>query len=221
MKLDESGLTLLEVLVATAILAVVLAAVYGAYTSHLETIQAVRQSTQVNQIARIILDRMSKDFESAMINPPFPSTELQLGFISEDNNIDGKPADRIDFISLSHLRAGGVGPQTDLCEIGYFLEDDPDREGLNLYRRDDPTLDDDVTEGGITLELAKNVIGLNFFFEDMEGESVEEWNTLEEDSKKTLPTLVTIEIEVLDDIGKGHLFTTSIRPALAEKKEEG
>ena len=150
------GFTLLEVLISIAITAMVMAAIYGAYTSNLGAIQAARQSGLVNQTARIILDRMCRDLESAFITaPPAPDSETtpRTGLLGADREIDGMAADRFDFTSLSHLPLSETDLHTDLCEIGYHLEADEEEGCLIIYRRDQAIPDQDLSEGGRTTEL--------------------------------------------------------------------
>jgi prepilin-type N-terminal cleavage/methylation domain-containing protein len=214
----QCGFTLLEVLVAVVILGIVLTAVYAAYTSNLETIQAARDYGEVNQIGRIVLDRMAKDLESAFVESPLTGPEIKLGFIGETRDVDGNPADRIDFTTLTHLDVAGTGLETDLCEIGYYLEEDPDKETYNLYRRDDPTPDDDLTAGGHAMVLASNVVGLRFTYENAKGEVSEGWDTLSEETGRRLPSLVTIELQIQDERGARHVYKTSVHPALSGGK---
>lgn len=211
------GFTLLEVLVSVAIMAIVLTAIYGAYTSNIETVQIARQSGLVNQTARIILDRMSRDLESAFISAPAEpgSGETpKTGLLGQDQEIDGRPADRLDFTSLSHVPLGKTGLRTDLCEIGYHLEADTEEEGLIIYRRDHAILDQDVTEGGHPLELSRMIWGLDIAYQDQEGEEFDTWDSFEGTHKDVLPSLVRITLTVKDQQGGEHIFRTGVHPAL-------
>src|SRR5512136_1236682 len=84
------GFTLLEVLVSMAILVIIMAALYSAYTTNVEAIQIARQNGEVHQAARIVLDRMTKDLQSALAQLSAPSEKIRLGLIGEDREIDGK-----------------------------------------------------------------------------------------------------------------------------------
>jgi len=211
----ERGFTLLEVLVSMAILAVVMAAVYEAFISNVGSVKAARQGEQVNQTARIALERLSQDLLCAVADSPEKPEKVTLGMVCEDRDEEGHAADRIDFTSFSHVNGLGGGPKTDLCEIGYSMEKDPDGKGFILYRRDTAPPDDDLLNGGRRFQLARNVGGLNFRFEDAEGQEVDAWDTLAGEKKGVLPSLVTIELSILDDEGKEHVFVTSVHPALS------
>ncbi|RLB14823.1 MAG: hypothetical protein DRG82_12950 [Deltaproteobacteria bacterium] len=213
------GFTLLEVLVSMAILAVVIAAVYEAFISNVSSVKAARQGELVNQTARIILERVSEDLVCAVVEAAGKPDTVKLGLLCEDSEEDGHPADRINFTSFSHLNRPGSGPVTDLCEIGYSLEKNPDGKGFILYRRDSAPPDGDFLNGGRKLQLARNIGSLNFRFEDSEGEGVGAWDTLTGENRGALPSLVTVEITVLDDEEKEHFFVTSIHPALSSRGE--
>ncbi len=218
---QECGFTLLEVLVSTAILVIVIAAVYEAFISGVGSVKAARQGEQVNQTARIILERISEDLLSSVTDSPVKPKNLQLGMVCRDGEEDGHAVDQIDFTSFSHVESGGVVPETDLCEIGYSLEKDPDRAGFILYRRDTAPPDEDLLKGGRKFQLARNVGGLNFRFGDGVDQDLDSWDTLAGEKKNILPSLITVELTVLDDEGKEHLFVTSVHPALSLSGEEG
>jgi len=209
------GFTLLEILVAISIVGIIMAAVYGAYTSNLEGIQAARGSSQLSQTARIVFDRMSKDLESAYLGGGF-SKKLAFGMVADDEEIDGRPADKIDFTALSHLVSQENGLQTDLCELGYSIKEDPANGPFILYRRDSGIVDDDLGSGGRVEELARMVAGLDLKFQDKSGSEFEDWNTLEDPHKNTLPSLVQIRLILKDKQGREHTYITSVHPELAE-----
>ena len=60
------GFTLLEVLIATALTALILSAVYGAYVSNLDSIQAGREAARMQQTSRIFFDLVAKDVRCAL-----------------------------------------------------------------------------------------------------------------------------------------------------------
>jgi prepilin-type N-terminal cleavage/methylation domain-containing protein len=214
------GLTLLEVLISVTITGIIMAALYGAYTSNVEAIQLTRQGSEVYQIARIALDRMSKDLESAILEIPQLSGDSQLGFIGKNQEIDGKSADRLDFTTLTHLPLTGRAIRTDLCEVGYTIREDEETGVFVLYRRDDGSVDDDFTGGGHKNELARGVTRLDIFFQDSEGNEFEDWNSLEGEPVDQLPSLIVIKLTIGVQGVQDWTFMTSVHPALAGRIEE-
>jgi type II secretion system protein J len=216
---DMKGFTLLEILISIAILVTLMVGIYGVYTSNLGAIQWAGQKGQVFQMARIVLNRMTKDLESAFIVSDLSNDKIRLGMIGRDRELKGKPADRLDFTTLSHLVLDEREPRTDLCEVGYQLVEDPEGEGFILYRRDDGTLDYDFTEGGTSHELAKRVTSLNITYQDIYGEKFDSWDTVEEKPSSDLPSLIFIRLTIKDQEGNEELFTIVVHPALAGKQE--
>jgi general secretion pathway protein J len=217
---SQTGLTLLEVLVSVSIFAVILSLLYGAYHAQMKTTDEIEDAARINQMVRAIFERMTKDLESAVIRFPNIATVGLLGMKSEDRVEDGLPADRIRFTSLSHLEPGDSRYQTDLCEIGYMLELDPEGPGFRLIRTDDPTPDGDMNSGGAMLELATSIGGLDFVFGDDAGNIINQWDDSELNRGGKAPSIITITITLLDRSGRGHRFTTSVRLRLIGSRED-
>lgn len=215
------GFTLLEVLVSTTIVAIVMAAIYSALTSNVKVVHIARENSETQQLARIALERMSKDLASAYILRNAPESGMKTGIILEDDEIEGRPADRLDFTSLAHLDLDRKAAGTDLCEIGYFLEEDEENDGFLLYRRDSVVVDDDLRKGGRHQVLALRVAGLDMVFEDAGGETFEAWNSIEaeEEHENALPSLIRVTLHLIDRKGRESVFATGIRPELSERKQ--
>jgi type II secretion system protein J len=214
------GFTLLEVLVSMAILVIIMAALYSAYTTNVEAIQIARQNGEVHQTARIVLDRMTKDLQSALIEVSVPSDKIKLGLVGEDREIDGRRADRMDFTTVTHLPLTEKGPASDLCEIGYLIEENSEDKVLALLRRDDPSVDEDFTKGGSLQEMARNVLEFNLTYQDSMGEESDKWNTLEGMPASGLPLLIKVRLVLKDELNREHVFSTTIHPELAERVKE-
>jgi hypothetical protein len=208
------------VLVSVLILVIIMAAVYSAYTTNVEAVQIARQNAQVHQTARIVLERMLKDLQSALIQVSVPSDKVRLGLVGEDREIDGKRADRVDFTTVTHLPTTEKHPASDLCEIGYLIQEDSEDRTLVLFRRDDPSVDDDFTQGGLLQEMARNVVEFKLTYQDSSGEESETWNTLEGMHASGLPVLIKIRLVLKDELNREHVFSTAVHPELAERKRE-
>jgi hypothetical protein len=139
--------------------------------------------------------------------------------IGKSQDLEGKPMDRIDFTTLNHLALGDEGPQTDLCEVGYQVVEDSENKGFKLFRRDDAILDEDLTDGGFSHEIAGRVAGLDISYQDGNGEEFDDWNSNQGPHAGRLPSLITIKLSLMDEEAQEYLFTTSIHPALAGRKK--
>lgn len=202
-----------------AILVIIMAALYSAYTTNVEAIQIARQNGEVQQVARIVLDRMTKDLQSALIQGSVASERVKLGLLGESREINGKRADRIDFSTVTHLSLTERDPSSDLCEVGYLADEDPEAKALVLLRRDDFSVDSDFSEGGSLQEIARNVIEFRLTYLDSLGQESDRWNTMESTGGAGLPVLVRVRLVLKDGLDREHVFATTIRPELAERMQ--
>jgi prepilin-type N-terminal cleavage/methylation domain-containing protein len=224
------GFTLLEVLVSVAILAIIMAAIYSAYTTNVEAIQIARENGQVHQTARIVLDRITKDIQSSLSETWSLSGTNRLDFIGRDQESDGKRMDRIDFATLTWLGVSEQSPASDLCEVGYRVGEDPEEpEVLVLMRRqkilavlpeEDASPGERFAEGGGEQELARNVAEFRITYENTQGEELDRWSTEETDSASGLPLLVKVRLVLKDVLEREHVFATAIHPELAGSRKE-
>jgi type II secretion system protein J len=215
------GFTLLEILVSITVIGLIMGIVYGAYSSNVEAIQMARQGGQVFQTARIVLDMMRSDLESAFLVKPKGKQKCTLGMICEDRDLGGRPADRIDFTTLTHRTETEEEAPTDLCEVGYYLLEDQERGGQVLYRRDQILVDEDLTGGGRLEALTKGVTALDITLTDRLGNECESWNSLEEEHRGELPALIRVRLTLLDPFGSEEVFLADVCPGLGGNEKEG
>jgi prepilin-type N-terminal cleavage/methylation domain-containing protein len=215
------GLTLIEILLALSIFGIVMFVLYGAYTSNLEAIQIADENAKVNQTARIVLDLMRKDLQSAIAQTPGQPGSIPLGLTGKNEELRGRPVDRIDFTTLHRLSRASTAGAMDVCEIGYFVEEETEGDRLILYRREDITPDEDFTKGGKTEDLTRMIIALDITYEDGRGENHEEWKAQSTTTGTSLPAVIRIRLTLVDRLGREHLFMTGVHPELGQMSKGG
>jgi type II secretion system protein J len=181
------GFTLLEVLVATTILGLVLAALYSVFSRTLESKRLAEERTARARAARIVLFRLREELQSSV---PFAGGDSR--FFGELRRSGAFPEGEISFVSLAQASLGSTGPESDLNEIGYTLLPEPEAPGYRqLVRR--VKLDPGVAVGGLGQNkkvyhlLLSRVRGLRFRFFD--GRTWrEEWG--QDDTRGKLPRAV-------------------------------
>lgn len=150
--------TLIELVISTALMALVLAGAYTCLNAGLSAQKLVEPRTDVLQSARVALGLFSADLRCACPLPkgaPFLGIHRLLGTHSADN---------LDFATHNHTpRRPGEG---DFCETSYFLEKDPRTGRFTLFRRRNPTLAFDPLSGGVREELATGLSGLRLEYYD-------------------------------------------------------
>ncbi len=213
------GFTLLEVLIALGITALLTAAVYAAYTGNLEAIEQVRDQEVAFQTARVVLDRMARDLESAVTDATSGVTaQGRLGLVASTGEIAGRPADRVDFTAFSHLAWREESPKSDLCEVGYRLERDQDTGEVRLFRREQILPDGDLEAGGEKIALSEDVTALEIRCGDEEGNEIEAWDTRKGDGGGPLPRTIRVRLTVRGVSGSEAVFSTKIHPTLSSRE---
>jgi general secretion pathway protein J len=206
-----AGFTLLEILISIGILVVILTMIYGAFNSSLKAFSAMETRGDAHGQARLTLSRMSEEIASMYLAKEDPNTAT--GLLGEDGDEDDLPADNLHFTSLSHIRWAKDSRESELCEIGYFLEKDRDTEKSFLFRREDWNVDGNLQEGGVTLELAEGVAGLNFRYHDGE-EWFDDWDSK---ARNGLPKAIEVVLLMSEPSQERIAFSSIIPVPVAGK----
>jgi general secretion pathway protein J len=109
-----SGFTLLEVLVALALLAVIASALYGSYFTLFRGKETTLAAMEERREIRDSLDMLRRELSSAWIRPGKPA----VVFVVEDRDQFGKPASRLAFATIAPPLAGGL-PVSDQLSVEY------------------------------------------------------------------------------------------------------
>lgn len=106
------GFTLLEVLLALALLGILAAALYGTYFSLIKGRDAANDGMEARRELRSTLDLLRREINSAV----YSRNSKLLHFVVEDRDVFGKPASTLAFTAIAPPQAGGqtVSDQLDL-----------------------------------------------------------------------------------------------------------
>ena len=152
------GFTLLEVLVAIAVLAVLSMLLYGAFAGLKRTKEGVERINDRQREGRMAMARMVHELQSAYLSAhePVPPTRPVQRTVFK--GASGIPGDRIDFVAFAHRRLERDSRESDQCEISYYLASNPTAPGVvDLLRRESSIIDLDPEHGGRLEVLATDV----------------------------------------------------------------
>jgi general secretion pathway protein J len=203
----KRGFTLLEIILAVAVLALVGTMIYGGFSQTALNKARVEEDVDHSRIVHMALERMARELTMAFVsthaNPSLDLRVVETAFIGKDN---GK-YDRIDFTSFSHRRLYRDARESDQNEISYFVTEHPDEPDVKvLARREQNRIDDDPRRGGKSQILVENVEELNLeYFDPLLSDWVQTWDT--EDvlaQPNRLPTQVRIRLAVKDPRRRGE-----------------
>lgn len=200
--INKSGFTLIEVLIALAMVAIISTLIYGSFARTFEVREVVTQSQQRYHGIRVALERMSREISMAFIydcrqqDTSTGERRQQTLFKSER---EGK-FDKLTFTSFSHLRLYKDAHESDQNVLSYFGEDDPKHSSQsNLMRREKPRIDGQPEEGGETQILCPDIKELRFTFWDVDkNDWVNDWNCSQVERQNKLPRLVRITLTIND-----------------------
>jgi general secretion pathway protein J len=173
------GLTLVEALVALAVLAMIGVLLYGTFDSlsHQRKAEAAR-GDRAREGRQAVL-RMTREIQTAFLSMHNPANvALQtrvVAFIGQNGN----PYDRIDFQGFAHRRIAANSHESDQAEIGYFASPDPDHEDkTDLVRREQTPADMDPKKGGVVEVLCEDIDSFDLRYLDAQtSQWVETWDT--------------------------------------------
>ncbi len=204
------GFTLLEVLIAVVILAMILYIIQEVFFRTATSSEEVSSGNVVYQRARTALMRMTSEIEQAYWVSRRRANFTT--FVGIDREQKGFARDILHFTATSHERLAPDAKESDLCELSYFLFDDPETGKTVLLHREDANPDEEKLSGGIVYELAEDVIALDFAYYDGE-----QWQTEWDAGESGLPYAVRIALTLADAEGKPHTFfaTAQILRALS------
>jgi len=217
------GFTLIEVMVALAILGILLSSVYSTFFFALKAMRDSREQDDVFQVARVLMERITNDLTMARFRGTYLPNKWTETFVGRNGKHDQYARDRLDFTTVSHILLRDGRPECDVVEVSYYIDDSyPDR--TLLVRREDVLPDAHLQHGGTLRVLSDNVVGLNFRYrergplpyERQPGQTWEEpewhdsWNAAEVTPQPSLPELVEVMLTIRDREGREHTFSSMV-----------
>ena len=204
---SRRGFTLVEILVAIAILAVVLSTIYVSYLSTMRIVKSLEYGDEIYYMARITLERMVLDLQSAC-------KEKDAYEFSTLQDSTGKlPLKGVTFLSRAHLDFSGPGDSMAVAQISYELEGDPESGGFSIVRRD-VLRQGQGREGGEGHLLCRRLQFVNLRFYDAGGREYTLWDsrTGSEAQRNGIPSAVLIELDFInpDDAARPYKFMTRL-----------
>jgi len=192
-------LTLLEIMISMAVMAMISLLIYGAFDSISRGRRGEALRSDRARQGRDAMERMVHELQSAFLSMHTPSSPALVtrttGFYAQSSS----QFDRVDFTSFAHRRVQAESKESDQAEIGYFVVRDPNVDGkMDLVRREESPIDYDFKRGGVVNVLAEDVEKFDIkYLDSLTSQWLESWDsTLVSGQLNRLPLEVRIEIEL-------------------------
>ena len=211
------GFTLLEIILAVAIVGLIGTLVYGGFSQTALNKERIETDVDHYRTVHMALERIVREvsmaFTSTHVNPSPDLRTVLPAFIGTD----GGREDRLDFTSFSHRRLYRNARESDQNEISYFIADDPDEPGERvLARREQNRIDEDPRRGGKSQVLVRGVEEFNVeYFDPSLSEWVSTWASDDQFGQANrLPTQVRVRLTVKDPKRPGKTQSFGTRASL-------
>ena len=217
------GFTLIEVMVAVAILAIAVALVWGSFWGTMRAKEKVEAVEARTREVRLGLGRMVRDLEHAYVsrNDPLGTIEPST-FLMGDHHLG---SDQVSFSYMGHrtLRAGAH--ESDTAIVTYFVESDrQERSRQDLFRRESRRIGgENPSETGPAFVVCEDVVKLRIeYFDRLQDEWRDDWDTKNADGQPgRLPERVRLTLTVRDERGIEIPFLTEAKVFLEDALDNG
>lgn len=189
--MKRKGFSLIEVLVAMSITAVLVVSVYFSFSNILLGRSRLRKIMNRERQIYFTLDMIRNDIKNSYLsmNKGVPEETHKTIFKS----VPDSPVSHLTMTTLNHVRMLADAKQCDQTEIEYYGEMVDDENVL--FRRESPWVDDFPERGGNVYPIFKGFKEIKFeYWNPVSKEWVEEWNSESAANINSLPTKVKVTL---------------------------
>jgi general secretion pathway protein J len=206
------GFTLIEVLLAIFIGAIVLTVLYASFFQIVNAKDSAEDNLDLYHEARVIISKMTEDLSMAYPRGmvyPVQGASASSFFVGRAEQQVGRSS--VDFTSLSHA-AGINSGDSDQAEITYYLKPVPQSDLFFLMRRENPRIGSDSS--AIEYPLSERVVGFTLTYMRTDGdEFINEWDSAQTSS---LPRAVDITLTLRSAKGEDFEFNSIVLVPIAD-----
>lgn len=229
--ISEDAFTLIEVVMAIAILAIIVSIAYSSLSRILITKKELDDERDLSMVSTSVLNRMTRELQLATdkekLMPPRGNLDQKysedVDMIGEQGSIgQGNSSDKITFLANDggqYVRDGLT--HSGIVQISYRVEEDPDHDSFSddekrfLLIRDETPFSRNYEKAYqkiMTFPVTKDLVSLQFLYFDGE-----EWSREWTQEQKSLPRLIKFIVKLMSPAGKIHTFGTIVPVGATEQ----
>ncbi|MDX2441928.1 MAG: type II secretion system protein GspJ [Desulfobacterales bacterium] len=220
----ETGFTLVEILIAISIFAIIITTIFGSHNFVFSSAKVVEEDLAAYEMAKSCLSRITDDFQSLHVCLPPEYTPLDSDDDEDPFKITGETADagsgsfsRLMFASRAHVSLE-KNIQEGIAQIAYYVQKS-DESTYVLRRADKLYPYEPFEEKKSDPVLCENVKSLVFKYYDEEGGEYDAWDSDSTDVDYSTPRAIKITLEIGDDSSFLPFETMVKLPVFREKIE--
>lgn len=211
MKKNKAAFTMIEVVIAITILALIFSVAYKGLSQIAESKAILDDEREIIQVANTLMSRISRELQMSVATTNLIDSDNQnYRFRGMNETIGrGNAGDKVIFMANE---AGQYIPEgqthSGIVQLSYFAAKDPQKETFLLVRDEIPDLSDTekALEQRMTFPITNKLLGLDFAYYDSRSESwQDEWN-----EQSSIPAMVRVKVTLLSSMGKEMVFSTGI-----------
>lgn len=213
----STGFTLIEILLAMFIFAIVVTTLFGSYRTVASSFEALDEGMITYEMAATCMGRMVTDIESTFVaqaplwrKPGISDPDDPFRVVGEDVFGDASMP-KLRFTSFAHVSQGG-DERRGIAEIVYYVTtEEAEGERFNVLRRADrlPPYPEDFSPDRGDPVLCERIKSFVLTYYDEEGETKEDWDSTEQSRKYATPRAVKVRLEIGDE-SSFHVFESLI-----------
>ena len=226
---EQKGFTLLEILVAIFIFAIVMTTIYASFTAVVSKNEAVEQGRGLYEMGRNCLERMTEDFAAIYVErppqyepPDYDDRPDPYRFVAEEEVVASETFSRVRFAADAHLPMGEE-KEDGLAEIVYYVEQSGQSEPGFVLRRSDRVFAYDAEEfrqaKASDPVVCRNVQEFSLVFLDGDGEETSGWDSEADRGQYATPRTVKIALTLAKE-NAAHAFQTAVSLPVYRKEIE-
>jgi general secretion pathway protein J len=207
----QGGFTLIEILVAMFIFALVVPTILAAYQTTIRITSGAEYGDQAFSMGRSAIDRFTKDLESICTNQGVYRFKLQQATVHDQT------VPMLSFFSSAHIGFSGRRGDAGTALISYHVEKG-DGGDYSLMRTDGLIRGNQTDSTAEPFTVCEHVKSLTLRFYDVKGQEYTFWDSDSdiEAQKKKAPTAVLVDLQLVNpegpaEKGSPYRFMTRIK----------